>query len=408
MAATLKLEKTKTPGIYRRGGRYVLVFRDPGGKQRKRFAATMAEAKRVKAALATDVARGEYREPSRVSFAEYACQWVESYGGRTRKGVREETRSDYRKRLEQDAIPFLGRLRLSEIEASDLDALAAKIASRGVKPNTVRLSLAPVKALLATAHQRGDIRSNPAAGYRTRYEQPSIDQLENDVEHVKALTEEELARLLAAIDEPWRLFFEFLAVTGLRIGEAIELRWGDVDLGARTVRVERRFYRGRVAPPKSRFGRRTVRLPAPIARALWVRRGSRGDNELVFVAELGGRVDQSNLMSRVLKPAAVEAGLGEWVKTPKGALAADTWVGFHTFRHTCATMLFRRGWNAVQVQRWLGHHKPSFTLDTYVHLLDEDLPEPAFDLDVHQAARENALDERDVGDRELGARAVTA
>ena len=43
-----------------------------------------------------------------------------------------------------------------------------------------------------------------------------------------------------------------------------------------------------------------------------------------------------------------------------------------------ATILFRRGWNAVQVQRWLGHHKPSFTLDTYVHLLDEDVPEPNF------------------------------
>jgi integrase-like protein len=53
-------------------------------------------------------------------------------------------------------------------------------------------------------------------------------------------------------------------------------------------------------------------------------------------------------------------------------------VPVYTFRHTCATLLFRNGWNAVQVQRWLGHHKPSFTLDVYVHLLDEDLPEPSF------------------------------
>jgi len=41
-------------------------------------------------------------------------------------------------------------------------------------------------------------------------------------------------------------------------------------------------------------------------------------------------------------------------------------------------MLFRSGWNAVQVQRFLGHHRPSFTLDTYVHLLDTDLPVPTF------------------------------
>ena len=90
-----------------------------------------------------------------------------------------------------------------------------------------------------------------------------------------------------------------------------------------------------------------------------------GDEELVFAAERGGRIKPSNLMSRILKPAARAAELGEW-------------VGFHTFRHTCATALFRAGWNAVQVQRFLGHHKASFTLDTYVHLLDEDLPEPAF------------------------------
>src|SRR5580765_3956874 len=83
-------------------------------------------------------------------------------------------------------------------------------------------------------------------------------------------------------------------------------------------------------------------------------------------------------MRRVLKPAAVAAGLGEWVRAESGALRAESWVTFHTFRHSCATILFRRGWNAVQVQRWLGHHKPSFTLDTYVHLLDEDVPEPDF------------------------------
>ena len=43
---------------------------------------------------------------------------------------------------------------------------------------------------------------------------------------------------------------------------------------------------------------------------------------------------------------------------------------------TCASMLFAEGRNAVQVQRWLGHHSPAFTLSTYVHLLDGDLGEP--------------------------------
>jgi integrase len=66
-----------------------------------------------------------------------------------------------------------------------------------------------------------------------------------------------------------------------------------------------------------------------------------------------------------LKPAARRAGLD--------------WVGFHTLRHTCATLLLTSGdANAKQVQMWLGHHSPAFTLATYVHLLPEDLPDPAF------------------------------
>jgi integrase len=165
----------------------------------------------------------------------------------------------------------------------------------------------------------------------------------------------------------WRPFFEFLAQTGLRIGEAIEVRWSDIDFGTKTLRVSRRFYRGRVGTPKSKYGRRPIRLSPAMAQRLWQRWADErpADDDLVWTSELGKRVDQSNLVSRVLKPAARTSGVGDW-------------VGFHTFRHTCATMLFRHGWNAVQVQQWLGHHKPSFTLDTYVHLLPEDLPDGAF------------------------------
>jgi hypothetical protein len=63
-------------------------------------------------------------------------------------------------------------------------------------------------------------------------------------------------------------------------------------------------------------------------------------------------------------------------------LAGVPWVGFHTFRHTCATTLFRRGLNAKQVQVWLGHHSPAFTLATYVHFLADDLPDASFLDDV--------------------------
>jgi integrase len=94
----------------------------------------------------------------------------------------------------------------------------------------------------------------------------------------------------------------------------------------------------------------------------------------VFSSAAGTPLNPSNVARRVLKPAAEEAGV--------------PWAGFHTFRHTCATLLFAGGRNAVQVQRWLGHHWPAFTLATYVHLLDGDIGEP---LDLAGTLRANAV-----------------
>ena len=75
-------------------------------------------------------------------------------------------------------------------------------------------------------------------------------------------------------------------------------------------------------------------------------------------------IDQSNVTSRVLKPAARRAGV--------------PWASYHTFRHTAASAFFRAGWNAKQVQLVLGHHSPAFTLATYVHLIPDDLPDASF------------------------------
>lgn len=392
-------ETTRYPGIYKRGNRYSFTYRDPSGRQKWGSARTETEARTARAAQIADVARGEYRFLARVTFAEYAPRWIASYRGRTARGIGPDTLHDYRRTLGLDeagnptgggAVGYFGRTLLAEIGAPELRGFADHVGSRGVKRDTVRLALAPVKALLATAHEDGLIRSNPAAGLRNLL--PA--DVEREAEKVKALAPEALRALLDATPEAWRLFFGFLAESGLRIGEAVELRWRDVDLGSRWLTVERRYYRGRVGLPKGRKSRR-VPLSEMMARHLWeLRKATRAaDDDLVFTAGGGARIDTSNLMTRVLKPAAVEAGLGEWVKT-KGGQRAETWVGFHSFRHTCATMLLRSGWNAPQVQRMLGHSDPGFTLRRYVHLLDADLPEPSFLADLPRRGDTRRRDER--------------
>jgi integrase len=401
-----KRVKTKTPGIYKRGSRYVAIYRDSEGRQREESARTLNEARRLKAGRSAAVARGEFHAASRVKLRDYAIEWVERYQGRGQRGFRESTREDYRRDLRRYVLPYLDgklRRRVEQVTPRDVAAFvgwlcdadeqgrrvaiekrAEKAEKDGVAPSslslepkpvhladaTVRRILSPLRACLASALAEGLIRTNPTVGVAlpARDEQRAIDAgTDVDDQDVKALTTDELAAFLLVCPERWRTFFRLLSATGLRVSEAFALRWRDLDLdGSSTqLRVRRAYVRGRFGPPKSRYGKRTIPIDHAVVIELRARRkGSEwpGDDDLVFPASNGEPLRQENVRRRALGPTAQEAGV--------------PWAGFHAFRHTCATRLFAAGRNAVQVQRWLGHHSPAFTLATYVHLLDDDLGGP--------------------------------
>ena len=161
-----KLERTSVPGIFKRGNRYMVVFRDQTGAQRKRSARTLSEAKAIKAAATTDVRRGEYRTQSNVRFRDHYGPWIDTYQGRTSKGFRDTTRAEYRTDLEKHALPFFGPMKLAEIEPQHIKRWLLGLAERGLASATIRSIFAPLRAMLADAAEDGLIRSNPAAGVR--------------------------------------------------------------------------------------------------------------------------------------------------------------------------------------------------------------------------------------------------
>jgi integrase len=347
-----KMERTRTPGIYRRGSRYVVVW-EHRGRQHKQSFRTEREARDFKGRTAT----GDTQPTSRIRFMDYFAEWIESYAGRTARGFSETTRPEYRRPIEQHALPLWERRRLSEVDPSDVRELFGEMRRTGASTSQIKKLRSALSAMFATAAEDGKLRSNPCQGVRIPAA-PS-DQ-EPEEEHAKALTRAELAVLFAALPSEWRLFFEFMAHTGLRIGEAIGLRWEHVELGERPrVKVREQVYEGKRKRLKSRAGRRDVPLsPTMAGRLLAHRRDSYGGPDApVFSSRTGTVLLPSNVSRRVLKPAAESVGLG--------------WVSFHTLRHTCASLLFDAGRNVRQVQEWLGHSDPSFTLRTYVHLMDE-------------------------------------
>ena len=214
------MEKTRHPGIYKRGSRYVVVYKVDGA-QRKESVRTLDEARRLKSARMADRDRGEFQEQSRVKFRAYAEEWIERYQGNGKRGFTEDTRLDYKRGLERYAYPFfdtrLGRT-LSAITPRDVagwigwlcdDKAQRKrlAAERGVElaklkssghlaDATVRRIVAPVRACLSSARREGLIRHNPLDG-AVLPRRPRIE--EDDEDQARAFTREQLDAVLRVV-----------------------------------------------------------------------------------------------------------------------------------------------------------------------------------------------------------------
>ncbi|MGI8903182.1 MAG: tyrosine-type recombinase/integrase [Solirubrobacteraceae bacterium] len=380
-----KLDKTNTPGVYRRHaagcarGRcdcaYVVIWRHRG-KQRKESYRTLAEAREAKRQRDSQAARREFAPVERIMLHEYANGWIDRYQGTGRRGFREETRSEYRTLLDKYALSyFSATTSLTEIGPGEIAQLIGWLVKqpngRGgtLSDKSVRNALGPLRACLASAKREGKLTANPVVGaalpYRPRIEED--DELPRPFPRVDGAETMEL--VVSLVHPAHRLMFELLAATGLRRSELLALEARHLALsGAEPhvkVRQRTRWQKGQgqvMGALKSRHARRDLPIPVGLADQLAARVAGREPDALVF-AGLGDRpYDPHHLHLRVLSPACAEAGV--------------EWAGFHTFRHTIASRMFAAGRNAVQVQHWLGHHSAAFTLATYVHLLDGDLGGP--------------------------------
>lgn len=366
-----KLEKTRYPGIYKRGSRYVITW-EYRGRQHKESFATLAEAREAKGSRSA----GERWPRSRVKFIDYFEEWIESYAGRTSRGFSETTRPEYRRPITTHALPRWKSWRLSEIEPADVRDLFGKLRKDDCSTSQIKKLRAALSVMFATALEDGAVRSNPILGVRI----PASAEGEPEDEKAKTLTRGELGILLSALPEDWHLFFEFLTHSGLRISEAIGLRWEHLDLGDKPkVEVREQLYKGKRKRLKSKDGLRDVPLsPGMAQRLLAHRRDSyQGPKSPIFASKAGSPLRPENVYRRVLAPTAIDAGFKVEVEID-GEQRTRSAVSFHTFRHTCASLLFEAGRNVKQVQAWLGHADPGFTLSTYIHLMDAGVGGAAF------------------------------
>jgi hypothetical protein len=149
------LKRTAHPGVYRRGARYVAVYRR-GGRQRKESAATFAEARAIK--LGRDAEAQEQRRGP--TLHDYALRWVTGHAGSGHDSVREQTREEYRRLLATFALShFPADERLADLDRRALQGFIGWLTDRPgrrgrLSDRSIRNALTPLRRCLdAAAHE---------------------------------------------------------------------------------------------------------------------------------------------------------------------------------------------------------------------------------------------------------------
>jgi integrase len=286
-------------------------------------------------------ARGE-----RLTVEEAGQLLVASVRARGRKRATVET---YSSAVRVQLGPFFGGRALDRIGRREIEAFIAHMSRTGRSPKTTLNALGILHSIFEHARREGLVASNPC----TLVEKPRASAGDPDIRFLEPEEVEALLRGVPGDDlgRVERTMYLAAAMTGMRQGELLALRWRDIDWPARRVRIRRSFVRGEFGTPKSKRSSRSVPLADRLAGELdHLHQDTlyRRDDELVFAHPHTGKpIDRSRLLKR-FKAALQRGGVRP--------------VRFHDLRHTFGTRMAAQGVPMRALQEMMGHRDFKTTL----------------------------------------------
>jgi integrase len=166
--------------------------------------------------------------------------------------------------------------------------------------------------------------------------------------------------VIEAVADEYKPLFVVTAVTGMRIGEVLALKWQDVDLDSKKLTVRHNLWRGQLGTPKTKASAKTRNLSDLLVTAFRIQRlRSRftQPDDFIFTRRGGSPYDRDWLRESVLYPALDTADIE---RKPRQ-------YGFHLFRHTCGSIVYALTGDIRLAKDALAHSRISTTSDIYVH-----------------------------------------
>lgn len=283
-----------------------------------------------------------------LTFEQYSTTWRS-----TKSAISGKTLGTYDSQLRLHLMPHFGDKPLTGITSADIRKWVSKLSDTSVGATTIRQSYRLMRQIMEAAFIEERITRNPCVGIKL----PKIVTADK-----RGLTREELTALAEECGSYGPVIL-FLGTTGLRIGEALALRVGDLDQANSAVKVERSWTKdatGRnVLGTSTKTGSsRVVPISPVVMEALQPFLASKTNTDWLFVGPRGKVMDYDWLRQRVFMPAAERLGL-------EG-------ITIHSLRHTCASLLIKLKAPITTVSYILGHASVKMTLDTYGHNYEDD------------------------------------
>jgi integrase len=258
-------------------------------------------------------------------------------------------------------LSYFAPLQMSDITAERIDTYrAAKVGEREQRTvkrplsnSSINRTIQVLAQVLDSAQEYGHITSNAARGRRRRLKpaKPRRTWLELD----------EVRSLLDAAGQDHRPLLATMTLAGLRVGEACQLRWRDVDLARAQLTVQK---------AKTDAGRRVVDLSPSLLEELKLHRARarEADGETaVFLTQRGTMRDRHNVRVRVLASTIDKANKA---RAKAGLPAIQEGVTNHTLRRTFASLLYEAGASPAYVMAQMGHTSSALALEVYARKMD--------------------------------------
>lgn len=279
------------------------------------------------------------------TFRSQAEKWIESLATRRRKPVKPATIVGWKCALDKWILPNTGDKPLSEVSNGVLRELIEEMVAAKLSPKTIVNYTQVVKLVVASA-----VDPNGEQVYPRKWNHDFIGLpiVEPHKQHRPTVTKQELEQILTGTSKRWGLLFAVIAGTGLRIGEALALKWEDLSENCAVLNVRRSIWHGQEQEPKTPNAVRVIDIPDELARML---RELRRESVYLFHTKKGLPLGQRNAI--------------------RALHATGKKVGFHAFRRF-RTETFRRARVPEDLIRlWLGHSKQTVT-DFYAAGLEKD------------------------------------